>query len=109
MIHFYRHLINEENDEDGVKRICCIVSYLSTISYKYFHNQSNVSYYSHHKIISLKIKKPSDSSTLQRTFTRTVSILLVILAWPHVIIALVSKKCMKSTSNSWLFCFRYFI
>jgi hypothetical protein len=118
----YRRLIDEEDDANE-KRIWCIVTYPSNIKiFDSFIHPFHIFGPFMINLISaiILITKKSDQQSnirihrsykeiLQEQFKQhkhlfTAPVLLVILALPRVIIALASK-CMKSTSDSWLFLF----
>ncbi len=123
-----RRLIDEVNDDNNdVKRIWCIINYSSSLQvYNYIirifhffgpfiinlvstfilitkksHQQSNIQTHRSHKEILRQHFR-------EHKHLLTAPIVLVILALPRLIITFVSK-CMKSTSDSWLFLVGYFI
>jgi len=123
-----RRLIDEVNDDNNdVKRIWCITNYSSSLQvYNYIihifhffgpfiinlistvilitkksHQQSNIQTHRSHKEILRQHFR-------EHKHLLTAPIVLVILALPRLIITFVSK-CMKSTSDAWLFLVGYFI
>jgi hypothetical protein len=123
----HRHLIDEENEDDNLRRIWCIVTYNRSVEiYNY------VMYILHFfgpfmiNLISTLIlikKKSRQRSTVhpQHTYGEhlreqyrqhkhllTAPIVLVLLALPRLIITFVSK-CMQSANDSWIFLTGYFI
>ncbi|CAF2569210.1 unnamed protein product [Rotaria sp. Silwood2] len=122
---FYRHLIDEENEDD--KRIWCIITYPTSI--KKFNSTIHTFHFLAPFIINLTsavifiTKKSRQKSNLQtrqpykehlkeqicqHKHLFTAPVVLVILALPRLILLFVSK-CMKSTYDSWLFLVGYFI
>jgi hypothetical protein len=123
----YRNLINEENSGDYEKRIWCVVSYPTNlqINNSFISTFHFVGPFTNNlvSIIFLLTKKSRQEliihpdqiyrKILFQQFREhrdllTGPIVLIILAFPHLIIAFVSK-CMKSADDPWLFLFAYFI
>jgi hypothetical protein len=127
----YRRLIDEESNDDyddkNAKRTWCIVTYSNSLQiYNYmihilhFLGPFLINLISSILLITNKSRQQSNLHK-QRSYREivheqfqqhrhllTAPILLVILALPRLIITFVSK-CMKSSSDVWLFLFGYFI
>ena len=123
----YRQLIDEVNNDDNIKRIWCVAIYPPRLQvYNYvmhiFHFSAPFTMNLMSAII-LIMKQSRQKATIhpQRTYREhlheqfrqhkhllTAPIVLVILAVPRLIIIFASK-CMKSTSDAWLFLIGYFI
>ena len=121
-----RHIINELNDLNE-KRIWCIVTYSSSLQvYDYiihilhFFGSFTVNLISTVILITKKSRQQAKihkqrpyKQILREQFQQhrhllIAPIVLVILAFPRLIIAFVSK-CMESANDSWLFLVGYFI
>jgi len=123
----YRHLIDEDNDTDNIKRTWCIVNYSPSLEvYNYiihiFHfiGPFLINLVSTIILITNKSRQQSRVHP-QRTYQEILReqflkqkhliispIILIILAFPRLIIIFVSK-CMKSADNVWLYLVGYFI
>ncbi|CAF4370897.1 unnamed protein product [Rotaria sp. Silwood2] len=122
---FYRRLIDEENDSE--MRTWCIITYSTSL--QVFNSMMHTFHFFAPFVINLIsafiliTKKSHQQSNFQtnRTYNQLLReqfhehkklfiapVILVILALPRLIISFVSK-CMKSTSDSWLFLIGYFI
>jgi hypothetical protein len=124
-----RRLIDEESndDDENVKRTWCIVNYGSVL--QVYNSMINTSHFLGPFMINLissiilitkksrqqaKIHKQRAYKEIlieqlkQNKHLLTAPIVLVILAFPRLIITFVSK-CMKSSNDSWLFLVGYFI
>jgi hypothetical protein len=122
---FYRRLIDEENDSET--RIWCILTYSSSLQ-KFNSTMHSFQFFAPFLInlvsaIILITKKSRQQTNFRthQTYSQLLRkqldehkhlfigpVILVILALPRLIISFVSK-CMKSTSDSWLFLIGYFI
>jgi hypothetical protein len=124
----YRHLIDEEyDDDDNEKRIWCIVIYPSSIQIYnslidgfHFFGPFILNLVSTILLITTKSRQQLNLRS-DRTYKEillkqfrehkhllTAPIVLVILALPRLIITFVSK-CMKSANDPWLFFVAYLI
>jgi hypothetical protein len=127
----YRRLIDEESnddsDDDNAKRTWCIATYSYSLQiYNYmihilhFLGPFLINLISSILLITNKSRQQANLHT-QRSYRQivheqfqqhrnllTAPIVLVILALPRLIITFVSK-CMKSSSDVWLFLVGYFI
>jgi maltodextrin utilization protein YvdJ len=125
-----RGLIDEQSnddDDDNVKRTWCIVNYGSVL--QVYNSMINTIHFLGPFMINLissiilitkksrqqaKIHKQRSYKEIlieqfkQNKHLLTAPIVLVILAFPRLIITFVSK-CMKSSNDSWLFLVGYFI
>jgi hypothetical protein len=123
----YRHLIDEENDDDNLRRIWCIVKYERSL--EIYNSAMHILHFLGPFMINListiiLIKKKSHQQSMiypeqtyrehlheqyrQHKHLLTAPILLIILALPRLIITFISK-CMQSANDSWLFLVGYFI
>jgi hypothetical protein len=123
----YRHLIDEENDDDNLRRTWCIVKYERSL--EIYNSAMHILHFFGPFMINLissiiLIKKKSRQQLMthpeqtyrehlygqyrQHKHLLTAPIVLVILALPRLIITFVSK-CMQSANDSWLFLAGYFI
>jgi hypothetical protein len=125
----YRRLIDEGNNDDDndVKRIWCIVTYSSglnvynsAIHIFHFFGPFIINLVSSIILITKQSRQQANIHT-QRSYKQilrqqfqqhkhllTAPMVLVILAIPRLIIAVVSK-CMKSSDDAWLYLIGYFI
>ena len=123
----HRRLLDDGNDYDDEKRIWCIISYSSGLQiYNTFLNMFHFFIPFILNIISAVIiivmtarqrtHRGNDQSyrrilreqLYEHRHLLIAPIILVILALPSLIISLVSN-CIKSSGNSWLFLFGYFV
>jgi hypothetical protein len=123
----YRDLIDEESNNDNVKRTWCIVNYGSAL--RAYNSVINTIHFFGPFLINLIssliliTKKSRQEATIHRKrpykqilieqFQRnkhllTAPIVSVILTLPRLIITFVSK-CLKSNDDAWLFLTGYFI
>jgi hypothetical protein len=123
----FRHLIDEESNDDDAKRTWCIATYSNSLQiYNYIiHILHFLGPFLFNLISSIILitNKSRQQANLhkQRSYKQivreqfqehrhllTAPIVLVILALPRLIITFVSK-CMKSSGDVWLFLTGYFI